>query len=123
MIPKWKREDRTKRLAGKRRFYRRHRKQILAKGAAYREATRADYNERARNNQHRRLGVKPTRPRPEVCEICYRAPRKKALAADHDHTTKKFRGWICDQCNIALGMVGDSVTILQSLIDYVKRHQ
>ena len=51
----------------------------------------------------------PTRPWPEVCELCGRPPGKTALNLDHCHTTGKFRGWLCNSCNTSLGKMGDSI--------------
>ncbi len=62
------------------------------------------------------------RPRPEQCETCgtFAKDLRKGLFFDHDHKTGKFRGWICTRCNVALGMVNDSVDILISLTNYIK---
>ena len=59
----------------------------------------------------------PTRPEPKVCECCGEAPsgRYKNLCLDHCHTTGKFRAWLCDKCNRALGMVRDNPDILRKL--------
>lgn len=59
------------------------------------------------------------RPKPETCEICGRGGN---IVFDHSHKTKKFRGWTCDRCNVALGMVEDSITVLEKLIIYLKAH-
>ncbi len=39
---------------------------------------------------------------------------------DHDHATGVVRGLLCQNCNIALGCVKDSIEHLNKLIDYVK---
>ena len=41
---------------------------------------------------------------------------------DHCHSTKKVRGLLCPNCNKALGLVGDSITILQALTAYLQKH-
>jgi len=61
-------------------------------------------------------------PRPENCEICGTRTRR-ALCYDHDHTHGTFRGWICHNCNVALGLMDDSVERLQLLIDYLEWHR
>ena len=43
------------------------------------------------------------------------------LAVDHDHTTGKVRGLLCNPCNQALGDAKDSVAILAALIQYLER--
>jgi hypothetical protein len=39
-----------------------------------------------------------------ICAICHRA---ESLVIDHDHTTKRVRGMLCDSCNKALGFLRD----------------
>lgn len=62
------------------------------------------------------------RPMPNECEIC-KTPAsyfKKGLQYDHDHKTGKFRGWLCLNCNTALGLVKDNTETLKSLIKYLE---
>ncbi len=54
------------------------------------------------------------------CAICGRELTIKACA-DHDHSTGKFRGILCVNCNTALGSFRDSVTILANAINYLER--
>lgn len=58
-----------------------------------------------------------------LCDICGRPPsevgQKKRLSVDHDHETGKFRGFICHNCNVALGLVYDSIDTLAAMIDYL----
>jgi Recombination endonuclease VII len=63
----------------------------------------------------------PTRPRPKACEACGRKPGTRGLHCDHVHSTGKFRGWLCSQCNVALGMVGDTKRGLLKLIRYLEK--
>lgn len=65
----------------------------------------------------------PTRAEPVLCEICGRPPtaRYKRLALDHDHETKAFRGWLCNRCNTALGMLGDTLEALERVVAYLRR--
>lgn len=58
------------------------------------------------------------RPRPAECEICARAGR---VVWDHDHTSSRFRGWICNRCNLILGKSEDSIDLLHKLIAYIER--
>jgi hypothetical protein len=55
------------------------------------------------------------------CSACGKAEIEngRKLSLDHCHTTGKFRGWLCDECNKALGMVGDSKERLVKLIAYL----
>jgi hypothetical protein len=60
-------------------------------------------------------------PKPNVCECCGNIPRNDAWRLDHDHNTKKIRGWICDQCNTGLGKLGDNIEGLKKALDYLKK--
>jgi hypothetical protein len=62
---------------------------------------------------------------PTVCEACGSKPdgRWGRLNFDHDHETGEFRGWLCRQCNIALGLVKDNAERLLSLALYLERHK
>ncbi len=34
-----------------------------------------------------------------VCELCGNPPKSRGLSEDHDHRTKRHRGWVCFRCN------------------------
>jgi hypothetical protein len=60
-----------------------------------------------------------------VCSVCKKvqdSKKTKRLFIDHNHITGKVRGLICNKCNVALGMVGDSVERLEMLISYLRNH-
>lgn len=73
-----------------------------------------------------RYGFVPPRP-PQNCEACGTpfalTTTHHGACCDHDHKTNKFRGWICNDCNLALGRAGDSRDRLQLLINYLDRHE
>lgn len=54
-----------------------------------------------------------------ACEVCGR--EDLTLCIDHDHETGKFRGWLCELCNKALGSAKDSPKILRKLADYLEK--
>lgn len=59
-----------------------------------------------------------------VCAICLkpeanRSKRYKNLATDHHHVTKKVRGLLCNKCNRAIGLLGDSIDIALNLTEYL----
>jgi hypothetical protein len=51
------------------------------------------------------------------CAICNKYYDK--LCADHCHMSGKFRGLLCSQCNIGLGMFKDSVDCLNKAKEYL----
>lgn len=57
------------------------------------------------------------------CSICnkHQSELMRPLNVDHNHETKICRGLLCDNCNKGIGLLGDSVTILESGIKYLKR--
>ena len=62
-----------------------------------------------------------------ACAICL---TKEKLLVDHDHSCcsgpvscgKCVRALVCFRCNVSLGMVNDNVTILDSMIKYLKKY-
>ena len=61
-----------------------------------------------------------------LCAICLsperptRTGKVRALSVDHNHDTGEIRGLLCRNCNVALGMLGDSQTRLQRALDYLR---
>ena len=50
------------------------------------------------------------------CEICGKEAR---LNIDHDHSTGKYRGLLCANCNWGLGMFEDDIERLKRAIKYL----
>ena len=78
---------------------------------------RRAYNERKYQERVKLMEEQAGRPKPDNCEIC--GEKRLYIVFDHDHETGKFRGWICDRCNKALGLVDDNKEVLKSLIKYL----
>ena len=55
-----------------------------------------------------------------LCEVC-NIPMGDKRCIDHDHVTGEIRGVLCNNCNTALGLVGDNVTTLTKLIQWLER--
>lgn len=55
-----------------------------------------------------------------LCAIC-RKPneRRRRLAVDHCHSSRRVRGLLCDACYNMLGMAGENPTILRAAADYL----
>jgi len=56
-----------------------------------------------------------------VCAICGKPPDYKRLAVDHDHTTDRVRGLLCQQCNTGIGLLGDSSELLEKALAYLNQ--
>jgi protein-arginine kinase activator protein McsA len=65
-----------------------------------------------------RLKDKNPPPKNKVCDCCGDASDN--LHLDHDHLTKKFRGYLCVNCNHGLGKFNDQIHRLEKAIDYLK---
>lgn len=67
-------------------------------------------------------------PEGHRCPICEKGAEdlqtygrnKSPWVIDHDHTTGKFRGWLCHRCNIALGGFNDSILLLSNAKIYLR---
>lgn len=59
------------------------------------------------------------------CNICQinMSEFTKALHVDHDHTTGKVRGLLCENCNRGLGMFKDNIEFLLAAIIYLNNHK
>jgi hypothetical protein len=60
----------------------------------------------------------PQQPSDSKCAICH---REAPLCLDHDHETGKFRGYICRDCNMALGKLGDTANAIRRVLAYLER--
>lgn len=67
-----------------------------------------------------------------LCAICLKPETRKGkkksdgflpLAVDHCHETGKIRALLCGACNTSLGLLREDVTILESMISYLKEHE
>ena len=63
-----------------------------------------------------KMAGKPSYPEiGTACDRCGKPPRPatkvnarpKKLVFDHGHVSLRHRGWLCDNCNRAMGMLGD----------------
>ena len=61
------------------------------------------------------------------CAICgSRDPGRKTsryFCVDHDHITKKVRGLLCNNCNVALGRFKDNLEMLRRAVVYLEQYQ
>lgn len=66
-----------------------------------------------------------------VCGICrgaetrfnWRSSKQDALCVDHNHATGKVRGLLCDNCNRAIGLLGDDLERVRAAVAYLELYQ
>jgi len=59
------------------------------------------------------------------CAICNTPQDSFSMrfAVDHNHTTGAVRGLLCGQCNVAVGMTKEDITILTNMISYLIQYE
>ena len=88
----------------------------------------------ARQSKELRKTIFPP-PEDHECPICNRTSAEiigdakgkirtstSAWSLDHDHETGKFRGWICNKCNLALGNFNDDIIRIRNAVTYLEAH-
>jgi|TARA_Y100000310_G_scaffold3595_1_gene4486 hypothetical protein len=63
-------------------------------------------------------------PKDHVCPICKSTKpnwRWRNWCVDHNHQTGKFRGWLCDKCNIMIGQGQEKIEVFERAIDYLRK--
>ena len=83
--------------------------------------------------RHQKYGIdKPTYAKlladqNNCCAICgkpekYRGVKLTPLVVDHNHETGEIRGLLCRGCNVGLGHLKDSTTVLEAAIVYLRKY-
>lgn len=60
-----------------------------------------------------------------ICgNVCARVVSGKTrwMHVDHDHTTGKVRGILCNACNTGIGYFKDDIVVLRNAISYLEKH-
>jgi hypothetical protein len=69
--------------------------------------------------ESKKLAGDPTSPPLGTpCPIC--GQTSTLLCFDHDHETKKHRGWLCLKCNRAIGQLGDNIEGIKKALKYLQ---
>jgi len=55
------------------------------------------------------------------CDICGKRNIEPSHI-DHDHTSGKIRGALCEKCNLGVGLFGDDPERLERAAKYLRRH-
>jgi len=63
------------------------------------------------------------RGRCAICRTDTPGGRGESWNIDHDHVTGQVRGLLCQRCNLAIGMLGDSPETMRAALRYVERHR
>lgn len=58
-----------------------------------------------------------------ICGTSSPGGRHDSWHIDHNHETNQVRGLLCWLCNSGLGKFKDSVNILTSAVEYLKKHK
>jgi hypothetical protein len=94
---------------------------IVSNGSGFRCKTASDeYHRNVRKQTHGLTYQELAKLINEAdgCEICGENPKR--LVGDHNHTTGKFRGILCDRCNLSLGLIEDPA-LLEQALRYLQR--
>lgn len=60
----------------------------------------------------------PSAPEDGLCKLC--GKHDAHLNMDHDHATGAFRGYLCRNCNMGLGKLGDTIEGLERALTYLR---
>lgn len=119
-------------------YYKERKEHAAATQKAWRESQTEEERERRSEmayNTHlrRQFGIDRTEydellvSQEDGCAICGRSSsgssQFKRLVVDHDHTTGKVRGLLCDPCNRGIGLLQDDPSVIQKAIDYLNKHK
>lgn len=64
----------------------------------------------------------PTIENPYECDCCNKKIiTTKTVQLDHCHETGLFRGWLCKECNISMGNLGDNTNGIMRVIRYMNK--
>jgi hypothetical protein len=81
------------------------------------------WNWKGGNNSRYLKKVSP-RPKPDKCEVCGgQGGKRNGIVLDHNHKTGDFRGWLCSNCNTALGLLKDNVKRIEALKQYLTNNE
>lgn len=59
---------------------------------------------------------------PYMCDCCHKQIiTTRTIQLDHCHETGDFRGWLCKECNISMGNLGDNIEGIIRVIKYMNR--
>lgn len=114
--PEFRAMTRKREAAPARRKYKQH---LDAKPKHRKRRRLYGRSERNRSRVFKQNVKRAGRPPPKDSR-CERCQNVRKLRFDHDHKTDKFRGWICNACNCAMGVLGDDIAGMRATILYMQ---
>lgn len=91
-----------------------------AEGSHYRRPECIDCEKEYQKTRNRKERHKMRPALGTPCKCCGKSD--KLLVYDHKHINNKFRGWICQSCNIGIGRLGDSIEGVEKALIYLKTY-
>src|SRR5690349_13490769 len=115
------------------RYYDKHREEVLQKNANYLKENKEKVNRRVRNRRH---GITQEQYDAKMkeqdgrCAICHKE-FEGTPHVDHNHACcpklrscdKCRRALLCGHCNVLIGMAAESIEVLSNAIKYLKGYQ
>jgi len=109
-------------------YYENNKEKIKARKKAYREKNR----EKIRSKDLKRnFGISlheynlMSTEQKDKCACCgiHQNELTKKFAVDHDHDTGLIRGLLCNNCNLAIGKLGDNLEGVMKALNYLEKHE
>jgi hypothetical protein len=97
--------------------YRKDRKEQIR---AYKKEYNKKYGRKRRYNLNEQEFIEMLSRQNNRCAICSVSLECKKVCLDHNHETKRIRGLLCHNCNVALGLFKDNLLIIESAIKYMR---
>ncbi len=126
-IKAWKLAHPDKVKASRHAQYLKHREKILQRTKAWRAAHWELQRERSKRSRIRcAYGLELEQieamrvAQNNSCAICF---RQLALVVDHNHSTGKVRALLCNCCNQMIGLAKESLTVLESAKNYLRKYE
>ena len=68
-----------------------------------------------------RRAAPPVSSNCECCGVDFATFNSKNIHMDHCDVTSKFRGWLCRNCNLGIGFLGDTTQGVTDALAYLRR--
>ncbi len=128
--------NRERVLASHREWYAKNKDKARASAKRYRDAHKEERRMRRQATANDRFGhIRRTygvskaeflRRYEEIsgrCELCRKIITVRSACVDHDHATNAARGLLCRNCNVGLGLIGDTVESAKNAVRYLQRRK